>query len=310
MSIEAVEIQALVGHDDNGKSRCLVMPVSPSANAYKCNTPGKRVHANKFEIVGYDSVSTAPTEGSTDIDDISYLHEKFSFGSLHFDDSGAFHSPASSFDASRIARARSNQGGLLSIDESKEGTYENQSSGHNQISMMDSDDEDDDSSGRSAKMALGTNHSRERPIGFDGREHTNLVSTGRIVGSPSSIDRSKRLRADFYRYDSTPNVAREKDAFNGENIRTNDGSTGSMFANGTLDTSSRIGFYRVACSDSVEPLSCRQKVEQPALSCDSNFFSSNHTHEFERKGHDVNSEKDRSGSIFSALTRCFAPTQP
>jgi len=336
-SMEAVEIQVLAD-GDHGKSHCLVMPTSPSIDAKKNKLFVKTANTG----LSFDDESTARTAVSTEIDEMSALHQQsLSFGSHYLSDGGTFQSHDGSFDASRIARVRSKQGDMLSIAESSGAPIEHKC-------LMDLDDDDDDCSDSGSKTGIKTTLGKkllsESRDDFHGKsDRSNFATAGDFVGnslqgenradfyggvsrlnfaSPCNTvgnELHTESRADFYggysRSIFTPgsiagNALRNTESradFYGGSGRSNFASQGSMFADGTLDTSSRVGFYRVSCSEYEEPLSCRQKLEQPALNCDENLFTSMDGKQKQEKS---SSEGGRSHSIFSAVTCCFAPTEP
>mmetsp|Transcript_43107 Transcript_43107/g.73532 ORF Transcript_43107/g.73532 Transcript_43107/m.73532 type:complete len:345 (-) Transcript_43107:913-1947(-) len=338
IEVEAVEVQVLAQAEGGSEGKykphhSFVMSSPPSINVINNKPIGKTGNAGIY----CDDASTARTEVSTDIDDMSSLRENFTFGSLHLSDGGTFQSQgSSSFDASRIVQMRSKQGNLLSITELTTLQREPKC-------LMDLEDEDDFSGSGTdtgTRTTLGNKLSEANRLSVDYEEdQSNFATAGSYVGNmlqneshaecyrgsrPSFASPSSTVgnmlhtesRAEFYggcgrsAFSTGSTVLHSSESraeFYGGRGRSGFDSTGSMFADGALNTDSRIGFYRVSCSDTQEPLSCREKTEQPAFGCDEKLFQKDRRKP-NKEAHGA--DENRSGSIFSAVTCCFAPTQP
>eukprot|EP00578_Thalassiosira_sp_NH16_P019699 CAMPEP_0181092716 /NCGR_PEP_ID=MMETSP1071-20121207/9063_1 /TAXON_ID=35127 /ORGANISM="Thalassiosira sp., Strain NH16" /LENGTH=327 /DNA_ID=CAMNT_0023174907 /DNA_START=32 /DNA_END=1015 /DNA_ORIENTATION=+ len=320
---QVVEDQALASND-NDKSHCLVVPSNLSIGI-GTDKILVNVKAGKHDVVDNDE-STARTEISTEIDEMS-LREKISSGSLYLSNInvGTCNSQASSFDASRIASVRSKQSDLLSIAKPKgsKNTQSDEFENHNK-SLFDMDDDDDASiaNGIDMKTALlRETLSNESQVDFYGGDQSNYTYAGSIIQDTMTSE----SRTDFYSgYNNCPTFA-SVDSFDRTPLHNSESradfygtrrSSGLMFPDGTLNTDLNTEsprFYTVGCSDTEEPLSCHQKLEQPALSCDESIWHQTEE-EDEIKGEEQKSEsthngEDWSGSIFSAVTCCFMPAQ-
>lgn len=240
----------------------------------------------------FDDASTARTEMSTEVDDMSSLRENLTYGSLYMSDGGTFLSPANSFDGAQITRARSIRvDHMLSSAELDSAMKVQESRGYKKASLMDLDDDDDDYYPDGIKTTLGNKLSIERRVDRDSGPTAEA-----IVGNPTM--QSKNRAAEFYGAPSfvspssiAGNALQSSDSRTqfyagysqahmppwsvaGDALHTSgssraaihgaaNASTGSMLAVGT---DQRIGFYRVECSDTAaEPLTCREKLVQ--VSC-------------------------------------------
>jgi len=286
----------------------------------------------------FDDASTARTEVSTEIDDMS---EKLSFGSMYLSDGGTFisHSQGDSFDASRIARVRSKQSDLLRVPESSVPKVEfHKDTNLVSSSLLDLDDEDDcsESGTTGIKTTLEKKLSSEtQGVNFHGEgDYSNFATAGSFIGdalnnddihasfynpshshfTPASIAHTvntSESRAEFYRGYSNSHFL-SPSSIAGNTLRNTEsraefyGGDDRSFAERKLKSDLRVGFYRVSCSDSEDPLSCRQKLEQPAMGCDDSLFQVKKEKPKQEKN---GSNQNRSGSFFSSVTCCFAPNQ-
>mmetsp|Transcript_4155 Transcript_4155/g.7365 ORF Transcript_4155/g.7365 Transcript_4155/m.7365 type:complete len:326 (-) Transcript_4155:127-1104(-) len=320
---EAVEVQVL--HEGgNGKPHCLVLPSSPSFDVNK-----SKLRANTES--DFDDASTARTEISTEIDEMS---EKLSFGSMYLSDGGTYRSNShgDSFDAPQVAMARSKRNDLLvSAPETrkldKEITLVNSS-------LLDLDDDDDCSESdtkRGVKTTLEDKLCNDARSDFHGElDISNFATAGSFVGeNPTSVRHSdfyrgysrgcsaaqtpaslghtlhdSESRVDFYGGFLSPastvntlrNSERHRAEFYGRSERT--------FSGGTLKSDTPVGLFRVSCSDTEGPLSCRQKLEQPGMGCDEGIFP-HKTGKEQKKG----SQQKKKVNFLSSVACCFASTQ-
>ena len=370
---EGVEIQVLPHTDDgNGECksyRCLVVPKSPISDSRSKSL------ANKTATHIFDDASTARTDNLTEVDDMTSLHERLTY---------TFTSPATSFEAipsvASTDRVRYNQRYLMSIDELNDVTREQKIGDCQENCLLDNDDDTDDDECSTGGGFKPVHQRLDHPSYF---EMEGTFVGGSVLQSDSRLSfydgpsfahtpasmagHNSESRAQFYGGYSHSNIASynvnggnklddslsHADFFNNGPARPNSTSAGSssMFAEDTLKTDSRIAFYSVACSDTVEePLSCREKVvqvrlssaleidlklclfvhqynlllhrmylhNQPALSCDEDFFNTNQTREEiiskrtpqKKKNSSYNEQSRSDNSFFKVMTCCFMPTDP
>ena len=252
--------------------------------------------------------STLVTEVSTDVDETSLRENIISFGSLYLTKShgGTFNSQtSSSFDTSPVLRVRSKQkqADLLSITEARGNhkPYPRQ-----EASLLDFDDDIDD---YPADIGIKSMHGKKV---LSSESQDDMIAYD-FYGGYSQYTRSDSTEHSFIVGNATDNSERRMKFYHPAGY--NSTSTASMFARNTLNTNSRVGFYTVQCSDTEEPLSCREKIEQPSFGCDENLCSPTERRTTEHKEGKKTEEESSSiyshASIFSAFTscHCFTPSQ-
>ena len=202
--------------------------------------------------------STARTETLTDVDESSF-RDKFSFGSHSSTESpGTFQTHNNIVHAPhQLWRVRSNQVNLFSIGEANKSACD-QTCDFQKNSLFDLDLSDDDDDRRPG-IKLASENEFDSAYFASNEESSDMFRDTYTLYSES--------RAEFYRGYSIGN-------FVGEKVQNSErsASSRSMFAADTLNTDSRIGFYRVSTSIHEEPLSCRQKLEQVGDSLELNFI--------------------------------------
>ena len=337
---EAIEVQLQAGGDHNcvfvfpktnidGNKinlNLLVKSVTRPVDESKINLPVKSVVDN--------DESTAKTEASTDVDENS-LRERFSFGSLSLSDTGTFQSHDNAVHAPQPWRVRSKRDNLFSIGEAN-GSLNDQNHKFQKNSLFDLDLDDDDLSRNAIDKSFGIKLASGNPADSSEVDASTDESVEIFHDKYRLYSDS---RAEFYRGYSLGN-------FVGDKLHSceRSASSKSMFPTGTLNTDSRIGFYRVSSSVYEEPLSCQEKFDQvsdtlrldllnhflsidkflatsqPALSCDEGFWDPNRSTEsaqgkVKQNGENIPEEergnvsvfKDKRGVFSSALTCCFMP---
>lgn len=285
MASDAVEVQA-VASDEHGKQNLVVS----NRHHVDRNESDDSVSKPVGTGIDFDDGSTAHTALSTEVDDMSTIREKFSYGS-YSPDGGTFNSQSRSFDAMGTTGLRSRQsGGMMLSMEQSNGVSKDRS-------LLDDDDIDDgERSEICSKKWLGHN--------VLNRRYTDNAAAGSFVGegcqsriraefyvgpsfaSPSSMNGKGFLhsdsRAQFYGGYSHSNLvspgrvhnkalSSRDEPWEGRYAQPAGKSAGSMFPDDkldtTLDTDSRIDFYHVSYSESEEPLTCREKLEQVRDHC-------------------------------------------
>mmetsp|Transcript_23960 Transcript_23960/g.50151 ORF Transcript_23960/g.50151 Transcript_23960/m.50151 type:complete len:322 (-) Transcript_23960:135-1100(-) len=316
---EAVEVQVL--HEGGGKPHCLVLPSSPSFDVNESKLRAKTEP-------DFDDASTARTEISTEIDEMS---EKLSFGSMYLSDGGTYrsNSQGDSFDAPQVAMARSKRNDLLvSVPESRKLEPQKDVNLVNS-SLLDLDDDDDYSesdSKRGVKTTLENKLCHDALSDFHGEsDQSNFAYAGSFVGenptsvrhadfyrgysrgfsaaqTPASLGHTlleSESRADFYgglvSPASTVNTLRNSERYRAEFY----GRSERTFSEGTLKTDMPVGLFRVSCSDTEGPLSCREKLEQPGIGFDEDVGKE------QKKG----SQQKNKLNFLSSVACCFSPTQ-
>lgn len=253
-----------------------------------------------IKIVGTDKrnvglvetdASTLVTEVSTDLDEMSLRENITSFGSLywtksHGSPSSSQTSMSSSFDTSQVSRVRK-QADLLSITE--EGGGNHRPYPCQGASLLDFDDDQDDHPGdidiRSLhdKKLLSSESQDDFYCGYSPYTRNDSTENSLVVGDIID-DSDKRTKFDHQGCNST--------------------FTASTFARNTFNTNSRVGFYTVQCSDTEEPLSCREKIAQPSFGCDENLCSPNTEHKEGKKAEEETCSIYSHASIFSLFCDC------
>ena len=244
---EAVEVQVQAGGDHN----CVfIFPTRP--------VDENKINLNLLVKSAVDNdESTAQTETSTDVDENS-LRERFSFGSLSFSDTGTFQSHDNAVHAPQPWRVRSNRDNLFSIGEANASsnvqTHEFQKN-----SLFDLDLSDDDQSQNAIDTSSG-NKLDSSKVDASNDESIDIFQDKYTLYSES--------RAEFYRGYSIGN-------FVGDKLHSceRSASSKSMFPTDTLNTDSRIEFYRVSSSVHEEPLSCREQLDQVSDTLRLNFLN-------------------------------------
>ena len=316
-----VEVQVLPNNDivdDNQKHKSNHYSPHYSTVNHDSTSPSSN-NVKNIKIVGKDKrnaglveetdASTLVTEVSTDVDETSLRENIISFGSLYLTKShgGTFNSQtSSSFDTSPVSRVRSKQkqADLLSITEAggKHKPYPRQ-----EASLLDFDDDTD---GYPGDIGMKSMHGQKA---LSSESQDDMIAD-EFYGGYSQYTRSDSTEHSFIVGNATDNSERRMKFYHPAGY--NSASTASKFARNTLNTNSRVGFYTVQCSDTEEPLSCREKIEQPSFGCDENLCSPTERRTTEHKGGKKTEEESSSiyshASIFSAFTscHCFTPNQP
>ena len=228
---------------------------------------------------------TVSTSRSSD-DDMS-LREKYSFtpGSLYVTSSnstiqiGNLTSESYSYSPVRLTR-----NDMIRIAEAAGEVITDKPQPCKKVRSLMDDDDDDHDDDIGIKTTLENKLSSESD--YDAKLKLNPTSTASIAG-------------DFYK---------------GYSQDVKSSSSRSMFAKNTLNTSSSQvgGCYKVMSTETEEPLSCREKLDQPALGCDEEIWSRSYSEDYlwgpptpvgkEELSQLTEEEEDRSDSIFSAFT--------
>ena len=228
--------------------------------------------------------STARTVSTSSDDDIS-LREKYSFtpGSLYVTSSnstiqiGNLTSESYSYSPVRLTR-----NDMIRIAEAAGEVITDKPQPCKKVRSLLDDDDDDHDDDIGIKTTLENKLSSESD--YDAKLKLNPTSTASIAG-------------DFYK---------------GYSQDVKSSSSRSMFAKNTLNTSSSQvgGCYKVMSTETEEPLSCREKLDQPALGCDEEIWRS-YSEDYlwgpptpvgKEELSQLTEEEDRSDSIFSAFT--------
>lgn len=241
---------------------CLISPDVGRTRTGGGGIPSVDANDNKLKAAlaataTFDDASTTRTEISTDIDDMSSLREKLSYGSdkeyFHssLDEDGGLFTPPSKSDAAAMLRARSEQSGLLGTVKSSAAASKHRTLS-SQGSLLDLDEDLDYDSYEHDATILISNESRG--YNFRGGESSSKLATSTVQGE-SLLSEPSRSKYDSRRIPTGNTYTLESHA-------QSYGGRGDY---------ARLFPYSRLCSDSEDPLSCEEKIVQ--VSCEVKLFA-------------------------------------
>lgn len=242
---------------------CLVTPDVGRTRTGGGGIPSVDANSNKLKAAlaataTFDDASTTRTEVSTDIDDMSSLREKLSYGSLYheyfhssLDEDGGLFTPPSKSDAAAMLRARSEQSGLLGTVKSSAAASKHRTLS-SQGSLLDLDEDLDYDCYEHDATILISNESRG--YNFRGGESSSKLATSTVQGE-SLLSEPSRSKYDSRRIPTGNTYTLESHA-------QSYGGRGDY---------ARLFPYSRLCSDSEDPLSCEEKIVQ--VSCEVKLFA-------------------------------------